>query len=354
MSDPNKLAAIADDLRKVAKDCTNASNTLHQQAQNLDGSAQDLTVGTSKWAGKGSQAFLSAWSDYHRDTTRSCKALDQTTKALNKLAQTIEDNLQALYNAQAQETTGFIITGALIVADIAQLGLDPITDAATVGAGGVDMELIQEAQASEEAIVEMDAQVSNELDEITSESENSSEPVDPNATTGSTSSEPGNGFVQGNTYGDGGFPDSQRVAYDPVGTSFRQNYDGSCAAASTRMILDDAGIEVPEAYIRNVADVDAMQGGYLSKIPDALNELGLQNPPYTYGTNLTIDDLTNATSTGDSAIVSIDAAGGPHAVVVDGIDNGMVLIRDPAGSDYQVTVADFIKLWNGRAVIPNP
>ncbi len=60
VSDPNKLAAIADDLRKVAKDCSSAAHTLQQQAQQLDGSAQDLTIGTSKWAGKGSQSFLSA------------------------------------------------------------------------------------------------------------------------------------------------------------------------------------------------------------------------------------------------------------------------------------------------------
>jgi len=114
VSDPNKLAAIAEDLRKVARDCSNASHTLQQQAQNLDGAAQDLTIGTSKWAGKGSQSFLSAWNAYHWDTRRSCNSLDQTAQVLNKLAQTIEDNLQALRNAQAQEAAGWIITGGLV------------------------------------------------------------------------------------------------------------------------------------------------------------------------------------------------------------------------------------------------
>ena len=357
MSDPNKLAAIADDLRKVATDCSNASHTLQQQAQQLDWSAQDLTIGTNKWAGKGSQSFLSAWNDYHRDTYRSYNELDQTASALNKLAQTIEDNLQALYNAQAQEAAGWILTGGLAILSIAQFGLDPITDAATVGSGGVDMALIQEAQSAEEAIVEMDAQISSELEQITSQIENSSEPGDVNVTEGDgvVSSGPDDSLVQGNTYGDGGFPDGQRVEYEADGTLIEQSYRGSCVAASTRMILNDAGIEVPEAYVRGVADVDTIQGGYLSKVPDALNKLGLANPPYTFGTNLTIDDLTNATSTGDSAIVSINApVAGLHAVVVDGVENGMVLIRDPAGSEYQVTIANFLKLWNGKAVIPTP
>jgi len=186
VSDPNKLAAIADDLRKVAKDCANASHTLRLQAQQLDWTAQDLTIGTSKWAGKGSQSFLSAWNDYHRDTYRSCNELDQTAQALNKLAQTIEDNLQTLHDAQAKEIAAGIITGGLLLLDIVQLGLDPVTDAATVGAGGVDMALIEEAQAAEEVITEMDAQVSGELEEITSQIENSSEPGDVNVTDGGT------------------------------------------------------------------------------------------------------------------------------------------------------------------------
>ncbi len=184
MSDPNRLEAIAQDLRRVAGKYTSAVDTLQRQSQGLDGSAQDLTYGTQKWAGKGSQAFLNSWNQYHHDTQRSCDTLTQSATALNKLAKTIEDNVQAIRNAQAQATAGFILTGALVIADIAQLGLDPITDGATVASGGADAALVEEAQAAEEAIVEMDTEVSGELDQITSQIENSTEPGDVNIPTG--------------------------------------------------------------------------------------------------------------------------------------------------------------------------
>ncbi len=230
MSDPNKLAAIAEGLRKVATDCTNASHTLQQQGQQLDSTAQDLTVGTSKWAGKGSQSFLSAWSDYHRDTNKSCRELDQTAQALNKLAQAIEENVQKIRDAQAQEAGSVFLTGLLFVADVAQLGLDPLTDGATVAAGGADVAIAEEVTAAEEAIVEMDAQVSSELDEITSQIENSSEPGDINITedgaggsggtdTGGGGGNGGNGGPPRKTGGGGGGDDGGNTGGGNGGSS---------------------------------------------------------------------------------------------------------------------------------------
>jgi ABC-type bacteriocin/lantibiotic exporter with double-glycine peptidase domain len=113
------------------------------------------------------------------------------------------------------------------------------------------------------------------------------------------------------------------------------------------------GIDLPESYIRTAANIDAEAGGYLSDAPGALDQLGL-NTPYVYETNITINELETATANGDPAIVSVNAAFGPHAIVIDGIENDMVLIRDPAGSKYEVSIENFLKLWNGKAVVPNP
>ena len=263
MSDPNKLAAIADDLRKVAKDCSNASHTLQQQAQQLDGSAQDLTIGTSKWAGKGSQSFLSAWNDYHRDTSRSSRELDQTAQALNKLAQTIEDNLQALYNAQAQEAAGWILTGGLVILDIAQLGLDPVSDAATVGAGGADMELIQEAQAANEAIVEMDAQVSGELDEITSQIENSSEPGDVNVTDGGTNDSGNTDTGGGSSGGNGGGGRTATGGGDNNGPGEWENVNESMSERASQYQSQITGRPPGSVYRVNGVKFDGYQDGTL-------------------------------------------------------------------------------------------
>lgn len=44
--------------------------------------------------------------------------------------------------------------------------------------------------------------------------------------------------------------------YYPQDSLFGQLNDESCAAAVCRMILHDDGIEVPEAYLRNILETD--------------------------------------------------------------------------------------------------
>src|SRR3989442_1729348 len=72
---------------------------------------------------------------------------------------------------------------------------------------------------------------------------------------------------------DGGFPEGQRLPYEPKGAVYEQMHRGSCVASSYRMILSDGGLAIPEgpeAYIRTAADVDMIDGGYLSNVPKAL------------------------------------------------------------------------------------
>jgi hypothetical protein len=151
---------------------------------------------------------------------------------------------------------------------------------------------------------------------------------------------------------DGGFPKEQRLPYEPKGALIRQIYQESCVASSSRMILSDGGLARPEAYVRAVADVDCEEGGYLSNIPKALSILGLTTA-YRYEAGLTLEQLEAAVAHEKSGIVSINSPVGrrPHAIVVDGITDGMVLIRDPLGEAYKVTIEDFLCLWNGKSVI---
>jgi len=60
--------------------------------------------------------------------------------------------------------------------------------------------------------------------------------------------------------------------------------------------------------------------------------------------------------TGDKAIVSIYTEGlGHHAVLLDDIIDGRVIIRDPLpinqGSSYSVSIQEFEKLFKKNAVI---
>ena len=262
----------------------------------------------------------------------------------------------------------------LVVLDVLQLGLDPVTDGLTVAAGSADAAAITgteaaagSAEVAAQGLVEADAQIAGDLDSIASGIDNVADsgdiaadgggaPGDINVDEGpfNDNGSTGDGLVQGNTFGDGAFADNQRLPYDPEGDLIPQSYSGSCVASSCRMVLSDSGIDVPEAYVRSTANVDAIEGGYLKDVPEALNKLGLDTP-YTYGTNLTIDELGTATANGDLAIASVSfPGGGLHAVVVDGVEDGMVLIRDPAGSTYEVTIQDFLQQWDGKAVIPTP
>jgi WXG100 family type VII secretion target len=365
MSDIENLQHLSGQLRHGAQQFSTAAQTLRQQAQRLDWSAQDLASGVNAWAGQGSQNFTTAWNNYHQNTQRAASALDTTSQSLTKLAQKIDEAVEQLKEKQSHQTALAIglgvLTVGLVVLDVLQLGLDPVTDAATVAVGSAEVAAVEGAEvaagAAEEiagGLLEVDAEVATELDEVV---------VDEVTESGDILLDEGGlpediAFdeepVQGNTFGDGAFSDGQRLPYDPEGELIPQSYDGSCVASSCRMVLNDNGIEVPEAYVRDAANVDAIEGGYLKDVPDALNELGLDTT-YTYEPNLTIDELGTATADGDSAIVSVRfPGGGLHSVVVDGIEDDMVLIRDPAGSTYKITVEDFLQQWDGKAVIPTP
>lgn len=41
-----------------------------------------------------------------------------------------------------------------------------------------------------------------------------------------------------------------------------------------------------------------------------------------------------------------------HLVVIDGVDAGQLLIRDPwgGGSTYRMTMEEFLRVWTGNAV----
>lgn len=124
-----------------------------------------------------------------------------------------------------------------------------------------------------------------------------------------------------------GFPDEVTHPYEPKGEVYGQLEQNSCVAASCRMVLADHGIEQPESWLRTAADVDFNTGTAVSNAASTLNNFGL---PYIYEANLTLEGLQAATSGGRSAIVSLTLGPGSfHAVVVDGIEEGYALIRDP-------------------------
>ncbi len=153
--------------------------------------------------------------------------------------------------------------------------------------------------------------------------------------------------------GEGAFATAATTPYKPAGALLSQANESSCVAASIRMVLKD-GAEVPEAYIRQAANVD-MAGGKFSDAVKALEAFGAKG--YRAADKATIQTLEEALSRGPViASVRTEVTGGAHALVVDSIKDGKVFIRDPfppgAGASYAVDVEAFKAAFTGRAVLP--
>ena len=172
MSDIDNLAYLAGQLHQGATKFSDAAATLRRQAQQLDWSAEDLASGVDAWAGKASKSFQGAWERYHTNTTRSADALDATSQALTKLAKKIDDSVDQMRAAQAAQTATGWLTVGLVVLDVVQLGLDPVTDAATVGMAGADVAATEGADAAATAILEADTEIGAELESIVGDIEN--------------------------------------------------------------------------------------------------------------------------------------------------------------------------------------
>ncbi|HLJ81523.1 MAG TPA: WXG100 family type VII secretion target [Ktedonobacterales bacterium] len=173
--DLGRLQALVGELQQKSKRFSDAAQQLIDQTYQLDAAAQDFADSATSWAGKGSQVFLSAWMRYHGDTLRSAVALDSTSQVLGKLAQKLEEHAQKIQDLQNQETGGFLLTLGLGLLSVAQLGLDPVSDAATGAAGVGDAAIMEEIATEEEAIAELDSEIGAELEQIASQIDSDTE-----------------------------------------------------------------------------------------------------------------------------------------------------------------------------------
>ena len=143
------------------------------------------------------------------------------------------------------------------------------------------------------------------------------------------------------------FAEAEIFAYRTPGLLFGQVAQDSCVAACCRMILGDHGISIAESYLRDALQLD--EGSYVSLLPALLRGFGLATD-YVYRNDLTLAELTTATWQ-DAAVAFVKTPNsvGGHALVVDGIADGLVKIRDPLpqghGKAYSVTTEVFLKFW---------
>lgn len=149
--------------------------------------------------------------------------------------------------------------------------------------------------------------------------------------------------------------------YTPVGKIIGQEARNTCASASLRMVFDDLGVgkKLTEKTIaRNM--ITKADGARITVIPTALKLLNLDFlKPLVKGGfkgGGKFKEFIKNFKKGQRAIVSVSTDEfGPHALLVDKIENGRVFIRDPEpknfGSSYSVSLEDFETVYNDKFAI---
>ncbi len=120
-----------------------------------------------------------------------------------------------------------------------------------------------------------------------------------------------------------------------------------CAVTSFDTLLKDFGIDSHSTLeLAQAMDYDPFSGTSISKIPDALESLGITDIKATYHKEgMTISELSVTLADGGTAIVSVNDGQGAHAVIIDSIKDGQVTVRDPlpigTGASYTIPLATF-------------
>jgi ABC-type bacteriocin/lantibiotic exporter with double-glycine peptidase domain len=150
------------------------------------------------------------------------------------------------------------------------------------------------------------------------------------------------------------FAANSTAPYLPRGVLLGQQRPESCVPACCRMLLFDflpdarGDHHYSESSLRSTFHTNE-QGSSLAMIVDVLRSNSIPLP-YRYSHDVTAQHLQAATRT-HPAVVIVRKRGYPggHALIVDGMDEASVLLRDPLpeseGSAYALPLSDFLLAW---------
>lgn len=131
----------------------------------------------------------------------------------------------------------------------------------------------------------------------------------------------------------------------------QQEYDYSCGSAAVATLLTyhyDRPTSEREVFqaMYEVGDQEAIRryGFSLLDMRNYLESIGLQADGFEMG----LEDLAEI---GVPAITLVDTDGYMHFVVVKGVDDGRVLVGDPALGLNLMTVSQFEQIWEGIAFL---
>jgi ABC-type bacteriocin/lantibiotic exporter with double-glycine peptidase domain len=133
---------------------------------------------------------------------------------------------------------------------------------------------------------------------------------------------------------------------------FGQELPMSCGAACARQLLSDKGINTTESIIRELANFEPEYGIDASSLANALNKL---SPESQFRGGSVPPEAFEALNKRGAWIARVKPSSGAHFVIVDGVDNNNVLIRDPwedvapgvgNGLEAKIPVSEFMDYWN--------
>ncbi|MGH7868511.1 MAG: WXG100 family type VII secretion target, partial [Candidatus Dormibacteraceae bacterium] len=100
MGQAAQLATASADLRGAASKYVGAAAELETMAGTMSGVVHGLTT---EWKGLGSAGFVTAWQAAARDAFRTIDALGGTGGAMTQMANTIDENIQAISHAETMD-----------------------------------------------------------------------------------------------------------------------------------------------------------------------------------------------------------------------------------------------------------
>jgi ABC-type bacteriocin/lantibiotic exporter with double-glycine peptidase domain len=140
------------------------------------------------------------------------------------------------------------------------------------------------------------------------------------------------------------------------GIVYGQSKYYTCAATSLRMVLESKGLKYSEEYLATALGT-TQEGARILDIPNALYAIRQETNVVTKAyKKIKLEKLVELLKNGDTAIVSVFEKGkGSHAIIIDVIENGRVIIRDPlpinSGSSYSISIEEFELFFKKKAII---
>ena len=132
------------------------------------------------------------------------------------------------------------------------------------------------------------------------------------------------------------------VDLKPSNRIFIQEHPMSCGVACVRQILLDEGLETNETEIRDLTNFDEVFGTEAKSLAKTLNRI---HPRTEFnGGSLRKEDFEALVRTG-TWIARLKMIRGAHFVIIDGVDDDLVQVRDPSGIEGKLPKEVFLELW---------